>query len=44
MPKQGSKAGKSSKTARVLSLLTDPEAVEDAAEAIWRDFCEHTGH
>ncbi len=31
MPKQGSKSGKSSKTARVLSLLTDPEAVEDSA-------------
>ncbi|MBO4914593.1 MAG: late competence development ComFB family protein [Oscillospiraceae bacterium] len=28
MPKQGSKSGKSSKTARVLNLLTDPEAVE----------------
>ena len=33
MPKQGSKSGKSNKTARVLSLLTDPDAVEDAAEA-----------
>ena len=32
MPKQGSKSGKSSKTARVLNLLTDPDAVEDAAE------------
>ena len=31
MPKQGSKSGKSSKTARVLNLLTDPEAVEDSA-------------
>ena len=28
MPKQGSKSGKSSKTARVLNLLTDPESVE----------------
>lgn len=33
MPKQGPKSGKSSKTARVLSLLTDPDAVEESAEA-----------
>ena len=33
MPKQGSKLGKSSKTARVLNLLTDPEAVESPAES-----------
>lgn len=32
MPKQGSKSGKSSKTARVLNLLTDPESVEAPAE------------
>ena len=31
MPKQGSKSGKSSKTARVLNLLTDPESVEEPA-------------
>ncbi len=31
MPKQGSKSGKSSKTARVLSLLTDPESVEGSS-------------
>lgn len=28
MPKQGSKSGKSSKTARVLNLLTDPASIE----------------
>ena len=32
MPKQGSKGGKSSKTARVLNLLTDPDAVERPEE------------
>lgn len=32
MAKQGSKSGKSSKTARVLNLLTDPESVEEIAE------------
>ncbi|MBE7005203.1 MAG: hypothetical protein E7425_13180 [Ruminococcaceae bacterium] len=32
MPKQGSKSGKSSKTARVLNLLTDPDAVETPEE------------
>jgi hypothetical protein len=32
MPKQGSKTGKSSKTARVLNLLTDPDAVERPEE------------
>ena len=32
MPKQGSKLGKSSKTARVLNLLTDPESIESPAE------------
>ena len=32
MPKQGSKSGKSSKTARVLNLLTDPDSIEDPAE------------
>ncbi len=32
MPKPGSKSGKSSKTARVLNLLTDPESAETAAE------------
>ena len=32
MPKQGSKSGKSSKTARVLNLLTDPASAEEAAE------------
>ena len=31
MPKQGSKSGKSSKTARVLNLLTDPESIEEPA-------------
>lgn len=33
MPKQGSKLGKSSKTARVLNLLTDPEAIESPAQS-----------
>ena len=33
MPKQGSKLGKSSKTARVLNLLTDPDAIESPAES-----------
>ena len=33
MPKQGSKTGKSSKTARVLNLLTDPESIESSAES-----------
>lgn len=33
MLKQGSKSGKSSKTARVLNLLTDPESVEKPAES-----------
>lgn len=33
MPKQGSKSGKSSKTARVLNLLTDPESVEKSSDA-----------
>ena len=32
MPKQSSKSGKSSKTARVLNLLTDPESIESSAE------------
>jgi len=32
MPKQGSKSGKSSKTARVLNLLTDPDSIEESAE------------
>lgn len=32
MPKQGSKSGKSSKTARVLNLLTDPESVEKSSD------------
>ena len=32
MPKQGSKSGKSSKTARVLNLLTDPDSIEEPAE------------
>lgn len=32
MPRQGSKSGKSSKTARVLNLLTDPESVEKPSE------------
>ena len=31
MPKPSSKSGKSSKTARVLNLLTDPESVDEAA-------------
>ncbi len=31
MPKQGSKSGKSSKTARVLNLLTDPDAIDEPA-------------
>ena len=33
MPKQGSKSGKSSKTARVLNLLTDPESIESPAKS-----------
>ena len=32
MPKQGSKSGRSSKTARVLNLLTDPDSVEKSVE------------
>ncbi|MBQ9648281.1 MAG: hypothetical protein IJV43_07985, partial [Oscillospiraceae bacterium] len=32
MPTKGSKSGKSSKTARVLNLLTDPDSVETPAE------------
>ena len=32
MPNKGFKSGKSSKTARVLNLLTDPESVETAVE------------
>ena len=32
MAKQSSKSGKSSKTARVLNLLTDPDSIEEAAE------------
>lgn len=33
MSKQGSKSGKSSKTARVLNLLTDPESIESSGES-----------
>lgn len=33
MPKPGSKSGKSSKTARVLNLLTDPGSIESPAES-----------
>ena len=33
MPKPGSRSGKSSKTARVLNLLTDPDSIESFAES-----------